>query len=360
MARERILVKDAMMRVKRALKELLKLFNKPIENGEQYNELSDINILSLSLKFLAETKKIDDVLYEISEILCSSQINKIEGSRKVIIWGDEFIRLEGNDLNGAWVQPYFLYSNGDLDIDDFYDSVIYTTSRTIESLSFMNDIDHETIIKGLDFLYKIGNKIDLEVVCDKINKCVPIVQSLIKGVSLVYSNKKENYMKFLKSILDLALETDPELDSIYTQDIYYNIKLLESKKLTDEELEPIYRDIESGIFRKILKGIEILAIFGHYPPNNVNDVLLTLTSRYFKNLFKIKQTEQGIFYFSSLAESVYNILKYASNRPFAETVMNLLTEDSGWIYPRKIDPIDIYRIIIGGGLLVLARAALRR
>ena len=68
----------------------------------------------------------------------------------------------------------------------------------------------------------------------------------------------------------------------------------------------------------------------------------------------------GFEYYSSLAESVYNILLFSHNRSFAETVMNLLTEDSGWIYYRELDTLDLTKVIIGGGLLVLARAALRK
>ena len=357
MARERILVKDAMMRVKRVLRELLKLFQ---NNDGSCKSLSDINLLSLSIKFLAETKKIDEILLNIGETICSMQINEPNTNKTVILWDDSKLKFDGEELKGAWVQPSFLSDEGEIDIEDFYNLVIYPTSRSLEALSYINEIDSNPIINGLAFLNNAIKKVDLEVLCDDINKCVPIVQGMVRGLSAIDEDYPNKFLPALDLIKNYAMEIDPDLDSIYTQDIYYTIRAMETSTLSEDELEPLYKDIESKIFRKLLKGIEYLSIFGQYPPININDRLLVLTSRYFNNLFRVKQTENGFFYYSSLAESVYNILKYAGNRSFAETVMNLLTEDSGWIYHREIDSLDVYKVIIGGGLLVLARAALRK
>ncbi|MGQ4891914.1 MAG: hypothetical protein ACP6IP_05415 [Candidatus Njordarchaeia archaeon] len=360
MARERILVKDAMMRVKRVLRELLKLFQKNNGDNDSYGDLSDINLLALSIKFLAETKKIDDILFSISKVICDMQITDIDLNKTILLWDDNSLKFNGKELSGAWVQPSFLLDDGELDIEDFYNLVIYPTSRSIEALSYISEIDPEVILKGLNFLDNSIKKIDLENLCDDLNKCVPIVQGVVKGLSVIDEEHHSRFMSMLKSIKDYVTEMDPELDSIYAQDIYYTIRAMETTALSESELAPLYNDIESKIFRKLLKGIEYLSIFSLNPPVNINDKLLVLTSRYFNNLFRIKQTDKGFFYYSSLAESVYNILKHAGNRSFAETVMNLLTEDSGWIYHRKIDSLDVYRVIIGGGLLVLARAALRK
>jgi len=360
LARERILVKDAMDRVKKALRELLKFFtNENFNDDHKVSQFLDVNILSLALKFLSETKKIDDVLFEISKTLEMMQVRNNNVETKINIWDNEFIYLNSDDYRGAWIQLN-CFIDEVMDIDDFYDNVIYTTSRTVEGLSITNDINEHVIINGLDFIYRILQKVELDIICDELYKCVPIVQGIINGLRFVDEQKREKFANLLNQIREYVLDLDPELRTVYGQDVYYSIRSIQSDRLEEEELEPLYRNLESGVYRNILKGIEFLSKFGIHDYNHINDTLLTLTSRYFNNLFKISNNDKNGFYYSSIAESVYNILKFSTNRAFAETVMNLLTEDSGWIYYRELDILDIYRIIIGGGLLVLARAALRK
>ena len=212
-------------------------------------------------------------------------------------------------------------------------------------------------MNGMKSLVKIVKKLKIDNVCDELHKCVPITQAV---TNLLFEEVDEKYVGFLNEVLNYTLEIDSDLDSVYSQDIYYYIRQLDETKLNDGELEPLYSDIDSGIYRKILKGVEFLSLFGYPLPPNINEDLLSLTSKYFRSLFKIKRDGKGFEYYSSLAESIYNILQYSHNRSFAETVMNLLTEDSGWIYYRELDAMDLTKVIIGGSLLVLARAALRR
>ncbi len=366
MARERILVKDAMDRVRKTLRELLKNFYKSNGDGESVTELSDLNLLSLSLRFLSKTRKVDNTLEEISEILRSMQISKETGIKtiEVITWDDEVIKITKRDLIGLWAQPFSLsnLNNNEIDLDLFYESFIYPTARALEALimnmSYSNNINNlESITVGAKAFTKLINKIGIDNLCDEIHKCVPITQAI---TYFLLEEMNEYYVDFLNQILNYVLEVDPTLESIYAQDIYYHIRQLDDSKLNESELDTLYRDIESGIYRKLLKGIEFLSIFGYQLPLNINEKLLSLTSRYFRSLFIIKRENNGFEYYSSLAESVYNILLFSHNRSFAETVMNLLTEDSGWIYYRELDTLDLTKVIIGGGLLVLARAALRK
>ena len=84
-----------MMRVKRVLRELLKLFQKNNGDNDSYGDLSDINLLALSIKFLAETKKIDDILFSISKVICDMQITDIDLNKTILLWDDNSLKFNG-------------------------------------------------------------------------------------------------------------------------------------------------------------------------------------------------------------------------------------------------------------------------
>ena len=194
--------------------------------------------------------------------------------------------------------------------------------------------------------------------------CVPLAKAVDKTVEHVNYNDKINQV--IADLRTLTKELDPEIELIYSQDVYYSALRSEfigngvSNKIDEKELLPLYNNLRSNIYGKILKGIEFLTAFNAPIPNFVNDKLLPMTSKYFKAILKVANGGSFLKYYSNLAESTYHILLNSNNRAFAESVLNLLTESSSWIYNKSFNLRELVKIILGSGLLVLARGALRR
>jgi len=285
LARERIIVKEAINSSRKVLREILKNVNISFQYNQKSMSVSEIvsscNLLSLVIKFLHGVPRVDDLVNEVALRLIKLQESLIDKVSKES-YDREF---------------------------DLYFHTVYPLSRFIE----------------------ISDKMKRRIIEETLN-----------------------------NILSYAIELDPNLTEIYTQDIYYSIKLYRKEYIQDYELRPLYNNLNSKIFRKVLKGLEYLTALKIDPPQSAMEYVMMIMPKFFNEVFRIGDPNNHVVYYSSIAESLRNILTSYNNKTFAHAVMNHLIEDTGWIAKNTIDMIDVIRTIIGTNLLVLARGAIRR
>ncbi|MCD6491803.1 MAG: hypothetical protein ACP6IQ_00675 [Candidatus Njordarchaeia archaeon] len=364
MARERIIIKIAIQKLRQILRDIIKFAtynDSNIFKGSIFNT----NLLSISIKFLTSVNKVSDLIAEAASRLeaLQTKVSDIQSSIKndgQVIWDGDYILLDQAFIDGSWANSTEVKANGDPLWEILYENHVYSTARALEALGIANTQNTEVIDRGVLFLDRFFQEFKLEEICDEVSKCVPIVQGLSNITNIASENIQGVINKLLDTQLNFVLEQDGNLSNIHAQDVYYLIKLSRGGYLNPIEAEPLYRDIDSGVFRKVLKGIEYLSMFGVELPLEVNEILLRMLPKYFSNIFRIGDLRKGAIYYSSLVESVFNILKYYPSKTIANTVMSLLIEDTGWIARGDLNPVDIFRTIIGSSLLVIARSAIRR
>jgi len=335
LARERIIVKEAINSSRKVLREILKNVNISFQYNQKSMSVSEIvsscNLLSLVIKFLHGVPRVNDLVNEVALRLIKLQESLIDKVSKES-YDREF---------------------------DLYFHTVYPLSRFIEALSNVQ-LENKLVVldKYLDDL--LGFLSSLDSIIDENQKLVPPVQGLLRAHKISDKMKRRIIEETLNNILSYAIELDPNLTEIYTQDIYYSIKLYRKEYIQDYELRPLYNNLNSKIFRKVLKGLEYLTALKIDPPQSAMEYVMMIMPKFFNEVFRIGDPNNHVVYYSSIAESLRNILTSYNNKTFAHAVMNHLIEDTGWIAKNTIDMIDVIRTIIGTNLLVLARGAIRR
>jgi len=348
LARERIIVKEAINALKCLLNEVIKKVS--CESGDPPEKIAlSSNLLSFAIRFLHEIPKIRDIILELTY--------RLEKLGHVLIDNASNILVTDN----VTVINY--------DHETVYCLQIYPIARMLEALGgvynslpqYRNNEERDLIDDILNLFMKIFSSELVHDIFDSNQKLVPIVQGLLSVSKRLYDKNRIIMVdKILNKVLELALEEDPLLSKIYTQDIYYLIKMQKNDMLSDEEIKPLYANTNSNIFKKVLKGIEYLAIFGFDPPQSSINFVLSKMPIFFNEVFRIGDPEKTFIYFSSIAESIHNILRFYNNKAFAQATMNHLIEDTGWIARNNYNPIDFIKTVVGTSLLIHARGAIRR
>lgn len=342
MARERIIVKEALNALKSLLNEILKRIPDDFSHEEPENIAFSANILAFSVRFLHEISKIQEIILDLTK--------RLENLGSIII---SQLSLRANKTNNFCEEIYFLH--------------IYPLSRILEALagaySFNNHnaCENSLVTRIVELIFGIVSSGKIYNLIEDNQKFVPVVRGLT-NIAKRLNNKNIVSMidQILEKILDIAVEEDPELTSIYTQDIFYLVKLQKNEGLTSKELKPLYENTNSFIFKKVLKGVEYLSIFGIEPPLTSVDFILSKMPLFFNEVFRVGDPENLFVYYSSIAESMNNILNYYNNKAFAQAMMNHLIEDTGWISRNNYNTIDYVKTVIGTSLLIHARGAIRR
>ncbi len=359
MARERIIVKIALHKLQRMLRKVLRgsIIDPHLTS---LDEAATITFYAFCLKFLRGVTRINDVLEELAkrlEIKQSDLIRNLSNNSK----NDDLI------INppSSCMLNYNLYSLSRSSIamdENLYFDLIYPLSRGIEAISMSSFGDKEVVNAALIYLAKILEKMHFEDIFDSTQKLVPIVQAFVAAYKKTEDYVKKELSEFLKGrVLKYTLKNDPNLDEIYSQDIYFLIKINFCRdQIENEDKQILIEDLRSKVFRKLLKGLEYLAMLKiDPPPDGLNRVIRELPN-YFGTIFKIGSMKKGIIYFSSPAESIHNILQWFNDKTFASVVMSLLIGDTGWIARDENNLLDVFKTIIGSSLLIATRSALRR
>lgn len=347
MARERIIVKEAI----NALKYLL---NQLIKNDISNSKLSideivlNSNLFSFAIRFLRDIGKVGAIVDELT-------------SRLSVI-GEYLIRsIDTNNLDDCYLT----------NIEDYrvYELQIYPLARILEALGGISNLpannrnNNSYLIQRVMniILYFFNEEELLETIFDTNQKYVPIVQGILSSIDKI-SEKNTRYCIdiTLDKIRKLAVKNDPEMRNIATQDVFYLIKLRGSELLSEEEAKPLYTNLKSRIFKRVLKGIEYLTMFGIEPPQSAVDYVLSIMPKFFSEIFRVGNSNSTFIYFSSIAESMHNILSHYNNKAFAQAMMNYLIEDTGWIARNNYSHVDFIKTVIGTSLLIQARGAIRR
>lgn len=344
LARERIIVKLALSKVEEALKTIIKVSLYAEDN--QISDMVDVNLLSLSLKFLQGTNKLPKLLREIQKILSDSQK---ENPEKIPELAEHLKGGEGK--KGFWmVESKF---------DDPYLQYIYPTTRGLEALAPLNP-SKEIIAKGINFLFSWMEKENIkEMTADKIKYAVPIMQAAVRTAR----NSRGEVKKKAEQIIDEAYDfaTTKNLnDNTYAQTVRYLAPIYNNHVLSNEEVKPLLKGINSGVFRKMVKGLELLPALNFELPPNATNSILDMLPKFRKHIFNTLEEGSGAVYFASISESMKNTLKYYHSKTFARSFFNLMVEESTWISQPIFRPLHIAQSIVGTSLLIFARGALRR
>lgn len=344
MARERIIVKLALSKVEEALKTIIKVSLYAEDN--QISDIVDVNLLSLSLKFLQGTNKLPNLLSEVQKILSNSQKEDPEKN-------DELAGHlnEGGGKKGFWmVESKF---------DEPYLQYIYPTTRALEALAPL-DPPKEIIKKGIFFLFEWMEKECIkEITSNKSKYAVPIMQAAVKTAKNSRGEVKRKAEQIIDEACEFALTKDLN-DDTYAQTVRYLAPIYNNHVLSSEEVTPLLKDINSGVFRKMVKGLELLPALNFELPPNATNSILDMLPKFRKHIFDTIEEGSGAVYFASISESMKNALKYYHSKTFARSFFNLMVEESTWISQPIFRPLHITQSIVGTSLLIFARGALRR
>ncbi len=350
MARERIIVKEAINALKYLLTQLMKKNNDDF-TGSIDELVLNSNLFAFAVRFLRDIGKISDVVNELI-----SRLN---------ILGNHLIKsISANELR---------HRHPESSLDEIYSKIyelkIYPLARILEAFGGSNTVlvnsnaSKSLLVSNIVEILLSYFENDDELFClfDTNQKFVPIVQGMLSVIDGVSEKKlRECITGMLSRIKDIALENDPEINKISTQDIFYSIKLKTRGVLSEDEKKPLMMNLKSKVFKRVLKGIEYLTMFGIEPPQNAVDYVLSIMPRFFSEIFRVGNSHNTFIYFSSIAESMLNILNYYNNKAFAQAMMNYLIEDTGWIARNNYSYVDFVKTVIGTSLLIQARGAIRR
>ncbi len=349
MARERIIVKEALNALKYLLNQLMK-------NNNDFDVSLDkmvlnSNLFSFAVRFLRDIGKISGIVSELVSKL--SQI----GSHLIRNLNMMIYDREGDSADDLYCKLY-----------EFH---VYPIARILEALGGSNAISGTSsnygdingfVNKAIDTMLNYFAQEDMMIyLFDTNQKFVPIVQGILGSLDTITERDvRNNVYSTLLKIRDLALTNDPDMKSIATQDIFYLIKLRSGKFLENDEMKPLFLDLKSRVFKRVLKGIEYLTMFGIEPPQGSIDYILALMPKFFSEIFRVGNSNSTFIYYSSIAESMHNILNHYNNKAFAQAMMNYLIEDTGWIARNNYSYVDFVKTVIGTSLLIQARGAIRR
>lgn len=350
MARERIIVKEAINALRYLLNQLMKS-NDDLDTSLDRVVLNS-NLFSFALRFLRYIGKIGNIVDELASKL------RIIGDYLMKNFTNEHYYGNSSSASEQYCRLYelFIYPLARiLEALGTYNMVIENNSSYNRSYNrFVNDI----ISVILDYLRQEEVMIYL---FDSNQKFVPIVQGMLSVANKVSEKSKRDDINItLLKIKELAIRNDPEMNSIATQDVFYLIKLKSGEILSNNEIKPLILNLKSKVFKRVLKGIEYLTMFGMDPPQNSVDYILGLMPRFFSEIFRVGNSHNTFIYYSSIAESIHNILNYYNNKAFAQAMMNYLIEDTGWIARNNYSYVDFIKTVIGTSLLIQARGAIRR
>jgi len=347
LARERIIVKEAINALKYLLNQLMK------NNNDFDTSLDKVvlnsNLFSFAVRFLRDIGKIGNIVNELIS--------------KLSIIGNHLV--ENLSIGG------FNSDDNSLTDDQYcklYEFHVYPIARILEALGGSNTLisNNNSYNKFIDDA--IGVMLDyfrqeemMIYLFDSNQKFVPIVQGILSVTNKISEkSKRDNIDTMLLKIKELAIGNDPEMSNIATQDIFYLIKLNSGEFLSNSEMKPLMLNLKSRVFKRVLKGIEYLTMFGIEPPQSSIDYILGLMPRFFSEIFRVGNSHSTFIYYSSIAESMHNILNHYNNKAFAQAMMNYLIEDTGWIARNNYSYVDFVKTVIGTSLLIQARGAIRR
>ncbi|MHA1616557.1 MAG: hypothetical protein ACTSX9_04555 [Candidatus Njordarchaeales archaeon] len=363
MARERIVVKIALHKLQRMLRKMLR--GSIIDLQPYRNEASNITFYAFCLKFLRGISKINNILEEITRRLEKEQTYFVKriADYKISMEEDITPELDGGIKNNPYPSmnvPISASLSVVVSDEPYYYNVIYPLARGLEALSISQFSCKEKVKENVGVLMNLVKNSES---LNSSQKFVPIVQALIKAYNVLDNDEAKTKVRrlLMDSILKHVLVDDPNLEDIYSQDIYFLIKTtFERNRISNQDKAVLISDLNSNVFRKLLKGLEYLALLKIDPPADGLNKVIRLLPDYFSTIFKVRYGIGGIVYFSSPAESIYNILQWFNDKTFASVVMSLLIGDTGWIARDENNFLDIFKTIVGSSLLIATRSALRR
>lgn len=343
MARERVIVKLALQKVREALKTIIKV--SLYGRDSQLSDIIDMNLLSLALKYMNNTNKVPSLLEELESVLVNSQIeniDQIEGLPKC---------FNGKEELGCWsIEDKF---------EDPYLKYLYPTARALEALA-PRDPHKRSIDQGINFLsHWVEEQGVKEMVQNKCKFAVPLMQAAVKVANNARGETKEKAEKLMKVTSDFPNEKQIQ-DDIYAQTIRYKYFIYNNHVLDKKEVQPLIDNINSGIFRKMMKGLEFLSALTFDLRQNSTNEILDMLPKFRKQIFNIMGEKRGAIYFASVSESMKNTLQDYQNKTFARSFFNLMVEESSWISQPIFHPVHICKILVGTSLLIFSRGALRR
>ena len=352
-ARERTIVKLAVAELSKFIDYVLTNIRiNGIEN-DVYSRIRVSNLLILVYKYLADFPQISYLISDIARFILNKQVSR----------GNSHSSRLPEELNGAWCEledPSGVLLGESVEItDDVYSGIVYQTSRALEALGYSRGMSVAPIIRGFNFLGRFFNKVTLDGLETK--HLVPILDAIYACFERVsYDQSQKVLLPIARRIYDLALEIDPEVKDLHTQDIVFKIKLLERQGLGPQDLRRISSNIESKILKYILKGIEWLVSFDVEAPPRVHELLMDFLTNSFGGVFDIYKDE-NLMYFISNTEALVNIIHKLSDKKFAQFILDQATEYVSDVLLPGVD--DIYsatKLLLVTKILIESRGIIRR
>jgi len=245
---------------------------------------------------------------------------------------------------------------GELD----YSKYIYPLCRGIEALGILKKVQYNATLKeGVNAIRDILFS-EYYYQIEDIKQAIPMLQALL-GANLSLRNVAEYRKKFDEAIdrlEELRIEFDPNLKTIYGKDIYFSAKLYKKEDISNTDLAILRADLKSRILIRILKAVEYITAFKRDPPHNIVEFLIRELPKFFNDIFRLVN---GKFeYYSTLVESIHNLLSNYNNKNFANALFRTLIEESDWIISEGDGVFDSIKLILGTSLLVASKSAVYR
>lgn len=338
-----MIVKLALLKVREALKTIIKV--SLYGRSSQIADIVDVNLLSLALKFMNKTNKLSSLLGEVTELLSDSQRRDLAGVPEL---NNIF---EEEDPIGYWsVEDKF---------ENTYFRYLYPTARSIEALA-PREPPKPLLRNGINFIYGWMKKVGInEMTHGKSKYVVPIIQAAISTAENSRGKTKRKAEEIIEQAAEFSTTKDLK-DDIYAQTIRYSYFVYDNHVLEKEELEPLIQNLNSGIFRRMMKGLEFLSALTFDLRQNPTNRILDMLPKFRKQIFDIVREGEGAIYFASVSESMRNTLQSYHNKTFARSFFNLMVEESSWISQQIFHPLHICKVLVGTSLLIFSRGALRR
>ena len=351
-ARERTIVKLAITEISKFLDYLiytLRRGNHTLE-GDLRRRIRISNVLVLAYKYLVDFPQITFLTMDISQYILRKQV-----SRSVA-------KKTSDLLEGAWceIEIESIESEDQIRFNrDFYVGVIYQTARALEALGKARGMSMVPLIKGFEFLSRVLEILDIEHIETKM--LVPIMDAICSCVDAVsYDYKQKLLVPLAHKLKSMAIEIDPKLREIYTQDIFLKAKIIDREGLKQEDLKIISQNLESKILKYVLKSIEWLIEFGVSVPPRLYELLMDLLTNNFVAVFDVHK-DVDLVYFISNTGSLVNIVHRLSDKKFAQLILDQTTEYiSDTLLPGVDNVYSATKLLLMTKVLIDSRAVIRR
>jgi len=329
-----------------------------VDDGTKEKSLEEslimTNFFTLTFRYLLEISNVSNYIGFILNNLLRQQKSKEKGNPPPI-----------EILEGAWVlfsdsSSLNIPDNDTIQVNDkLYFGAIYPTTRILEALSMAKGISTITLIRGLNFLSRILNMVDTNSLEPKL--LVPIMDAaLVAYNKLPYEKIRDILLPLVNKLRAITVELDPNLESIYAQDIVMKSKALTNEGLVEDDIDRINRNLESKVLKNVLETAYWLVMFNVDVSPRIQEMILDLLAKNFSAVFDIHKNRL-LTYFISNAEVLAMLIQKLSDKKFAQIVLDRTIEHVSELVLQGVSNIfEATKLLTVTKILMEARGVIRR